>query len=97
MKPEGINKICNMIREMLLKAEIDIDGETIDLDIYKVAVTGSNIRIMVYIDGTIRGAITAVRLIDIDSQVFWEKIDLINKGADGLYVAFDLTLQEVAS
>jgi hypothetical protein len=94
MTVDGMNLLFGFFKNNLLKCQVLINGNYVDVSIQRYEQTSSSIKIFVYIDETVVGNITQYRLISIDGKVFDTKSDTVTKDDRGLLTLFEYQVQE---
>jgi len=94
MTADGMNLLFGFFENNLLKCQVLVNGNYVDVPIQRYEQTDNSIKIFVYIDETIVGQITQYRLISIDGKVFDTKSDTITKDDRGLLTLFEYQVQE---
>lgn len=94
MTVDGMNLLFGFFKNNLLKCQVLVNGNYVDVPIQKYEQTSNSIRIFVYIDETVVGTITQYRLISTNGTVFDTKSDTITKDDRGLLTLFEYEIQE---
>lgn len=94
MTVDGMNLLFGFFENNLLKCQVLVNGNYVDVPIQRYEQTDNSIKIFVYIDETIVGQITQYRLISIDGKVFDAKSDTVTKDDRGLLTLFEYQVQE---
>ncbi|NLG89933.1 MAG: hypothetical protein GX494_12135 [Clostridiaceae bacterium] len=93
---DGLNFVFTAIKNGLLKARALVNGQYRDVELQKVEVGPSSIKIYIYLSEAIVGQITRYQLLLNDGKVFLERSEHIAKdGTRGLLTLFEIKLQEV--
>lgn len=93
---DGLNFFYTTIKNGLLKARALVNGQYQDIEIQKIEIGSSSIKIYVYLSELIVGQITHYQLLLTDGRVFLERSENITKdGTRGLLTLFEINLQEV--
>ncbi|AZV57914.1 hypothetical protein [Clostridium sp. AWRP] len=92
----GFNNVLNYISGLISKGRYVLDGNNVDVPILSKNIDGSTLTVNIFLaDGT-GGAVTDIKLIGTDGQVFADKPDTIEKlAAQGVLVIFKFTITEV--
>lgn len=95
MTSEGIRLIHDSIKNNILKCQVLINGSYKDVEIQKTELSGSSIKIYIYLDETFVGTITKYKLLMTNGSVFDERTDNISKdNSRGLLVLFEYNIRE---
>ncbi|MEA5008214.1 hypothetical protein [Clostridium tyrobutyricum] len=94
MTIDGMNLLFGFFKNNLLKCQVLVNGNYVDVPIQKYEQTSNSIKIFVYIDETVIGNMTQYRLISIDGKVFDTKSDTVTKDDRGLLTLFEYQVQE---
>lgn len=94
MTADGMNLLFGFFKNNLLKCQVLVNGNYVDIPIQKYEQISNSIKIFVYIDETVVGNITQYRLISIDGKVFDTKNDTVTKDDRGLLTLFEYQIQE---
>lgn len=94
MTADGMNLLFSFFKNNLLKCQVLVNGNYVDVPIQRYEQTDSSIKIFVYIDETVIGSITQYRLISTDGKVFDTKSDTVTKDDRGLLTLFEYQVQE---
>lgn len=93
---DGLNFVFTAIKNGLFKARALVNGQYQDIELQKVEVGSSSIKIYIYLSEAIVGQITRYQLLLTDGKVFLERSENITKdGTRGLLTLFEIKLQEV--
>lgn len=91
-----LNKINNYIASNLSKAVIKLDNIDTDINIHSTNIVNNVLTVYIFLNDSIQGHITYVKLIDLEGNIFAEKADNILKDvSDGILASFKFTLSEV--
>jgi len=94
MTADGMNLLFSFFKNNLLKCQVLVNGNYLDVPIQRYEQSSNSIKIFVYIDETVVGAITQYRLVSTDGKIFDTKSDTVTKDDRGLLTLFEYQVQE---
>lgn len=93
----AITKVATFITSSIDHAILKINNIDTTVAIHSTNIANNILYVYVWLDDSIQGSITNVKLIDNDGDIFAEKVDSINKDTvEGILVSFKFTLSEVS-
>ena len=96
LTPIGINKQLVRLRDSLAYATFLEAGKLRKVSVFKADVTDNKIKIYVYLDDTVTGAVKDISLVDKDGDVIAiAKREFTNPRTKGIYSVFAYTFVEV--
>lgn len=96
LTPIAISKLIILFASTIDHAVYTLDGTEYDIHIFKKKITEDTIRIFVFLDDSIEGSITGVKLIDCDGDVIAKaEREFIKPYYKGLYAIFKYRFVEV--
>ena len=93
---EGIQEIAQSILDLVDYAEIELDGKTKQLQLYRTSIDKDTLKIFIMLDDTIVGDIKNIKLISKSGNVLLENPqEIIKNATKGLLVVFSIKVVEV--
>lgn len=89
------NKIANKIKEIVYRGEYTKDGTVVSIPIHSIVVNRDTVTVLFNLDQNITGKITNFKLIDIDGEIFDERLMNVNKSTDGIFPSFQYSIKEL--
>lgn len=95
--PDGIQEIAQSILDLVDYAEIELDGQTRQVELYRTSIDKDILKVFIMLDDTIVGEIKNIKLIGKSGKTLLENPQQIIKNATkGLLVVFSIKIVEVA-
>ncbi len=92
----GLNKITEIFKGLIVSATCTIGSIAKDIVIDSITQTGNSILVKLYLDDNISGTTTKFQLKATDGTVLIDRPDnIVKPNTKGLYVMFNVNIQEV--
>lgn len=94
---DGIHEIAQSILDLVDYAEIELDGKTKQLQLYRTSIDKDTLKIFIMLDDTIVGDIKNIKLISKSGKILLgNPQEIIKNATKGLLVVFSIRVVEVA-
>lgn len=94
---DGIHEIAQSILDLVDYAEIELDGKTKQLQLYRTSIDKDTLKIFIMLDDTIVGDIKNIKLMSKSGKILLgNSQEIIKNATKGLLVVFSIRVVEVA-